>query len=76
MVPAAEVYRMPAADHDLPATMRTDVVESVNIPIFAPHDHDRFVSHIVDKIVAGIRDLICAAGNLPDPRPKMLVFKV
>src|SRR3546814_2864076 len=40
------------------------------------HDHDRLIADFVDAVVAGLRDLVEARGDLPDFAPEFLELEL
>src|SRR5439155_6814419 len=58
------------------AAMRADIVKRPDLLGAGADDDDRIIENVVHDIVAGLGDLLQAAGDLPDLRPEMLAFKL
>src|SRR3546814_2588675 len=58
------------------AAMRAEVVVRLDRRGVDAHDHDRLIADFVDAVVAGLRDLVEARGDLPDFAPEFLELEL
>src|SRR3546814_10743454 len=56
--------------------MRAEVVVRLDRRGVDAHDHDRLIADFVDAVVAGLRDLVEARGDLPDFAPEFLELEL
>src|SRR3546814_10167219 len=58
------------------AAMRAEVAVRLDRRGVDAHDHDRLIADFVDAVVAGLRDLVEARGDLPDFAPEFLELEL
>src|SRR5690349_1645853 len=68
---ADDFLRLTAAGGQPSTAMRADIVEGADPAVLVAQDDDRLIGDLVGDILAGVRDLLLAAGHLPDPRPEV-----
>jgi hypothetical protein len=69
---AGELLRAPAAIHQPPAPVHAHVVEGFDRVGRGPHDDEGIAQDVVSHVVADVRDLLEAAGVLPDLGPEQI----